>query len=109
MAYGHSRICTWRFLHQQQGDGLADNLAPATHDDMLARWVVPGTQQHLLDARRSRRHESGPSLHQQANVGGVQAVDVLVRVEGRDYRVHVYVIGRRQLDQHPGHRLVIAK
>ena len=63
-------------LHQQQGHGLADDVAPATDNHVGTLRVMAVPKQQLLDPSRGPGHEISPSLDQLAHVEWVQAVNV---------------------------------
>ena len=86
-------------LHQEHGDRLANDVAAAAHHNALALRAVACAHQELLNACGSARHEHRPSLHQMSHVHGVQAVHILVRVQGGYYQALVYLWRKRQLHQ----------
>ena len=86
-------------LHQEHGDRLANDVAAAAHHNALALRAVACAHQELLNACGSARHEHRPSLHQMSHVHGVQAVHILVRVQGSYYQALVYLWRKWQLHQ----------
>ena len=59
-------------------------------------WV----RQERLDARRRARHRARDAERQPAHVGGVHAVDVLVRIDGEQHGVEVHLRRTGVLHEH---------
>ena len=69
---------------EQEGGGLADDVGAADDDGAAARQLHPGALEELDRRVGGGRQEAVVAEGQEAGVQGVDAVDVLRRVEGVD-------------------------
>ena len=95
MGGGHGGVAA----EQQADQGPADQVG-ATDDHRFGSFDLgSGMVEQLDHPGRGAGNQSGPASGQKTGVGGGQAVDVLGRIDCRDHRVGIDVIGRRQLDE----------
>ena len=94
-------------LQQQERGGFADQVAPTDHDRVRAFDPDARTLEQQHDAgRRARFHAAGQPEGDQPRVDGMEAVDVLHRVECQHHLPHVDLLGRRLLNEDRTHGLV---
>ena len=85
---------------QQRGHRLADDLRAAEHDGPAPLERAPrSASSRRDDAGRRARHERRPPLVEEADVGRVEAVDVLGRVDEVEEGAPVERRRQRQLEQ----------
>ena len=99
VADGDGRVAAGPFLHQQERHRLADDVRPPQHDRSGPLGLDPAVLEQLLHAQRGAGDEPGPADGQQAGVLGVEAVDVLARVDPLDDPSFVDVVRQRQLHE----------
>ena len=96
-------------LHEDGGDGLADDLAASNHHDVLACRIVPAANEHLLDAGGCCRHEPLPPLREKADVGRMEGVHILEWVDRLDGCVLIEMFWQGKLDENAVYRIVAAQ
>ena len=102
---GRSRVREWQTVtvafspEEQRRERPADQDRAAEHHGLSALDGRPGLTQQLDDPARRARDEPRPPLGEQARAGGAEPVDVLRRVDRRDHRVLVDLLGERQLHE----------
>ena len=99
MADGDGGVSPRCLLEQYIGDRLAHDVAPADNDHLGALNLGAGTDKQLLDASRGAGHIVRLAYHQLAHVHRVEAVNILLGVDGVEDFLLVEVLGQRQLDQ----------
>ena len=99
MADGDGGVAHGRFLDQQVGDGLADDVAAADDDDLGAVELDAAADQELEDAV-GRAGQIGllPDDHA-ADIDGMEAIDILGRIDGQQDFVFVDMLGQRELHE----------
>ncbi len=84
---------------QLQSHGAADDVGGADHDGVQAVQVGTGACEQGHDALRRAGAQEGDALGQAADVVGMEAVHVLVRVDALQQLGGIEVGGEGQLDQ----------
>ena len=106
MADGDGSVAAGCALHQEGGQGLADDVAAPDDNHVLPGRVVAGAQQNLLNSRRRTGQIARFALEHPALVDGVQAVHVLARVNPLYGVGFVEMFGQGQLNQYAMERAV---
>ena len=104
--HGHGRVGTDALLDHHGGHGLAYDVAPSDDHHVLPSRLDARPHQHLLDAGGRGGEEVGVAYEHPADVPGMEAVDVLRRVDGVDDGLLVDVVGQWELHQEPVDRRV---
>ena len=107
MADGHGGVGPFRFLHEDQGQRLAHDVAPADDDDVFAVGIGAVSQEQLLDAVRRARDVARIAGGEQAEVLRAEPVYVLNRRHRFDDRRLVNLLGQRQLHENAMHGRVV--
>ena len=89
------------FAEQELRHRLADDVRAADDHGVQAGEVAELGLQQLQAAERRARDEAGEADGEPAGVDRVEAVDVLVGIDGEDDRVGVDMRRQRQLDEDP--------
>ena len=84
---------------QHEGHRLSDDRRAADDHRVFARRVDLVLVEHLHDARRGAGAQALEAAHEPAHVHGMEAVDVLVRVDGRHDLLGIEVSRQRHLDE----------
>ncbi len=91
--------CPRGLLDEQVRHRLADDVRAADDDHVCALGLHVGGREELLDAVGRTGLEAGVAGDEAADVLGVEAVDVLRRVDGAQDRPVLDVVGDRHLDE----------
>ena len=86
-------------VEEEQGHGLAHDVAPPHDDRALAGDGDALSTQQLHDPRRRAGHEARPLLHEQPDVLGMETVDVLRGIDEAQYLFGVDRGRQRELDE----------
>ena len=86
-------------VQQQQGHGLADDVAAAHHHGALAGDGNPVALQQFEDARRRAGARSRQSGHEVAHVAGMEAVDIFLRSDRQQDALAIHLRRQRKLHQ----------
>ena len=86
-------------LQEQEGHRLADRVAPADHDRMLAADLDAGALDQLQATPGRRGTKTVQPRHQPAGGQHREAVDILARRDGLDHAVRIDVRRQGQLHQ----------
>ena len=88
-------------LHEHQRGGHADDVGPADHNRVLPFEIHPGAlEQNDATLGGAGHEERLVALHAElTDVEGVEAVDVLLQRDLREYLLLVHVLGQRELDE----------
>jgi hypothetical protein len=78
VAKANGGISTGASASQEQGQGLADNIAATNDHGMPSAGLDPGIDQHPLDTGGRAGNEPRPPLRQEAGILGVKSIDVLI-------------------------------
>ena len=95
VADGDGRV----LVQQQHGDGLADDVAAADDDGVLAGDGNVAALENLDDSGGRAGRERGTAGLQAAGVDGMKAVDIFLGRDGIEQRLGVDLRGQRQLDE----------
>ena len=98
----HRRVA----VQEEQRGRLADDVAAADHDRVRALELDAVLVEQREHAERCSRHVRRRAGEQQPGVDGMEAVDVLDRIDGADDAPLVDLAGQRQLDEDPVDRVV---
>ena len=86
-------------VEQQHGQRTTDDIAAADDDGLLAFDGNVGAAQDLHASGRGAGDEAGTLGAEIADVGGVEAVDILIRRDGEQDALGIDVGGQRKLDE----------
>ena len=86
-------------LHQQYGQGFAHDFAATAYNHPLTGGVVPAAQQDLLDRSGGSRNKNRSPLHQPADVGRVDSINIFPGVYGFNNPMGVHLLRQGELDQ----------
>ena len=89
----HRRVA----MQQQQRHRLADDIAAADDDRVLACDGDPGTLEQLDYAGWRARRQRRPVLHEQARIHRRETVDVLCRIDDVEHRLRPADLGRQRI------------
>ena len=93
-------------VQEQFRHGKSHDIAAADHHGALAGDLHACGPQHLENAFRGAGERAGLFLPQRRNVQGMEAVDILLFVDGGDHLVLVDMFRKGQLDQNAVHLVV---
>ena len=93
-------------VQEQFRHGKPHDIAAADHHGALAGDLHACGPQHLENAFRGAGERAGLFLPQRRNVQGMEAVDILLFVDGGDHLVLVDMFRKGQLDQNAVHLVV---
>ena len=93
-------------VQQEQRDRLADDVAAADHDRVRALELDAVLVEEREHPERRPGHVRGGAREQQPGIDGMEAVDVLDRIDGADDAALVDLRGQRQLDEDAVDRVV---
>ena len=82
VAQGHCGIGSGRLVPQQDGYGPPNERAAADYDHVLAFYLDPAAAEDLQDPVRRTGPEALLLPHEAAQIDRVQAIDILVWVNG---------------------------
>ena len=82
-----------------QGLGTANDIGGADDHRLLALGINAVLFQQRHHAARSARPQQGHLDRQPAHIVGMEAVNILFRIDALDHRLRINLLGQRQLHQ----------